>query len=337
MNFKELQKSILINKSLDSKESKFAFKMDSIYYDQFNNLNYFTKEFSSITIEDTIEDDITEMEIENVPLNTITTIPVNTVFIPSTQQAEPFVPFNVNEDDDNDDEEIEENGIHVVIDGLNFWCSLMEILSTKQQSLGLMEVDRQTTKNHCFDSPREIKLAFDRTVELFNKAVPDGTNIHIVVKKFGNVGLWNEFISLFLETFDGDTRNFYHLYEAHHHNDDYRDKECDDRLTVRLALLLNSCKDNTVYLVSNDYYRSLENHWNFPSVYSILTDEHHATNVIRKNDFHWNLIDRLNFVNFGFRICGFSGFSGFNGFSGFSGFTDNISSLTMQLTQEIVV
>lgn len=162
-----------------------------------------------------------------------------------------------------------DNNIEVFVDGLNFMSNVMKTLSTNQSSLGYMDVDRKVS-THQFDSLVEIGRALDNAKQFFDLIVPAGSKINLSFKKFGTNEIWAGFQKIFKEKFfdNKDVKHIYDYYVAKPVN--IYDTECDDRLTVRLAL--KAWRENKkVFVISNDKYRSMSDHWNNPSKYSLIT------------------------------------------------------------------
>uniref|UniRef100_A0A6G6ACE5 Uncharacterized protein n=1 Tax=Borely moumouvirus TaxID=2712067 RepID=A0A6G6ACE5_9VIRU len=170
------------------------------------------------------------------------------------------------------DLELAQTDNHVVVDGLNFFGSILSTATENQADLGFMDVDRNAQR-HQFDSVEEMTRVFDITKNFFDVAIPHGTRIHFVMKRFGSSSTWKTFKQLFTSTFL--TRS---IYNNHHYTlyvakgNTRHDGEADDRLVVKLALQLTESGSN-VCVASNDYYRSMSQHWDLPCYYKMIKDD----------------------------------------------------------------
>lgn len=146
---------------------------------------------------------------------------------------------------------------HYVVDGMNFFAEIQRAFTKEPLSLGHMIVDRNV-KDHQFECSVEQERAFSCAIDFFNKAVPAGSFIHFVFKKFGSNDYWENFKELFANRFmnpANSLRHNYDFYVAHPVLNNGMDGECDDRLAVRLAIQMNA------HIVSLDLYRSMRSHW----------------------------------------------------------------------------
>lgn len=222
------------------------------------------------------------------------TVTAITSFSESSQPEIPFAPVFVFQR--------QTNNVHVVVDGLNFWCRLLHFLVGQTKSLNFMDADR-VVQQHQFDSEIEIRRAFDATVKFFKDAVPPGSTVHFVVKRFGQGQIWQAFNRLFREFFVENTmvNHTNRLYCALPEND--HDDECDDRLVNRLALDLQCDENNRVYVISNDYYRSIDMHCHLPSTYKELTNQHEIfAQEIGRPSFPADQLGEINYTGFHFDI-----------------------------------
>ncbi|BCS83527.1 hypothetical protein QLL95_gp0596 [Cotonvirus japonicus] len=198
------------------------------------------------------------------------------------------------------------SNIHLVVDGLNLFGRMMTTISDHPDDLGLMDIDRNVLR-HQFDSLTEINICFDNMSKFFNESVPFGSNIHIVMKKFGSKKLWRSFKVMFADRFMNADRSTAHHYELIVAKPSARaDTEGDDRLAVRLALELET-DSNRVFVLSNDNYRSMEQHWHLPSLYKRITNDMPAMGErpihrIDATDYHLSELDGLNTIKFNFTV-----------------------------------
>lgn len=171
--------------------------------------------------------------------------------------------------------------VTVFIDGMNFFCRLTDLLTnlTSSRDMGWMNVERQV-ESHQLDSLVEIDRAMRIAKKFFKRTIPFGAHIHFVFKEFGTVWIWDQFVTRLFETFINSDSSI-HTYTLHVAiPSSPRDKECDDRLTVRLALESWLRNDGETYIISNDKYRSMKSHWSYRNQYhtydsqSTITDFH---------------------------------------------------------------
>ena len=217
-------------------------------------------------IEDQVEELITafeqlcfgvgQMEIEQLIVNTASTItiPVTTTFVDIDTNPMQLQMNNIQFEDENEP-------CHIVVDGLNFFCRMLDTINGKPSHLGYMDEDRKV-QQHQFNSHIERERAFEHAKIFFSKAVPSLSHIHIVFKKFGSSNAWNIFTKHFADTFLDNNNSLLHHYDlCVAINEDSNDCECDDRLVARLAIAYNG------YILSNDKYRSKHTHWHYDSHY----------------------------------------------------------------------
>nr|AEX62315.1 hypothetical protein mv_L110 [Moumouvirus Monve] len=210
-----------------------------------------------------------ENQIHNVEPMTVveststSTIQVEIESIPMELSPERFIPIDL---------ELSQAENHVVVDGLNFFASILSTATENQSDLGFMDVDRNAQR-HQFDSIEEMDRVFEVTKNFFDVAVPHGAKIHFVVKRFGSRSTWKTFKQTFTTTFlnrSAMNNHVYTLYVAKGNN--RHDGEADDRLVVKLALQLTE-SGNNVCVASNDYYRSMSQHWDLPCYYKMIKDD----------------------------------------------------------------
>nr|WBF71094.1 hypothetical protein [Megavirus caiporensis] len=206
---------------------------------------------------------IESMQLESIEMES-QILTATTTFQPTNEIPQPYEPIHVEKVD---------NNIHVVVDGLNFFASLLSTTTKdqNQEKMGYMTVDRNVQK-HQFECQVEMKRAFETMVKFFDVAVPFGSQIHVVVKRFGSKKIWSAFKTLFASMLmsDSQTNHTYQLFIAK--CEDRTDGEADDRLTMRLAIELSKSRKR-VFIVSNDNYRSMAQHWNLPCHYKKITDD----------------------------------------------------------------
>lgn len=240
--------------------------------------------------------DVKEMETSSANTGSVfanvLTLPAQTVFTTSSQPMDiEYTAIHVAPTS---------NNIHVVVDGLNFWCRMTEFLNSRWEEFCFMNVDRVSAQ-HQFDCECEITRAFEQTIIFFRKVVPAGAKIHIVVKPFGSDWLWASFLRLFNEMFMiPGIGHIYRLYSSIAATcNNYCDKECDDRLVLKLAALLQRNKNNRVNILSRDQYRSIQQHWDLPSYYEVLTANPTKTYELLEDNIGG--LDNVTFVEFAFR------------------------------------
>jgi hypothetical protein len=165
---------------------------------------------------------------------------------------------------------------HYVVDGLNLFSRMSEPLTLSLKDLGYMDTERKV-EFHQFNCVTEQKRVLDYVIEFFDKAAPPGSLIHFVFKQFGTDESWEQFKEYFANTFMNAENNLAHTYDFYVAKPAfYGDKECDDRLVARLAIKLEKDKRNYVYVVSNDNYNSMPQHWAMSSKY-----EYHGDSPIK--------------------------------------------------------
>ncbi|UFX99897.1 hypothetical protein QKC54_gp0133 [Megavirus baoshan] len=206
---------------------------------------------------------IESMQLESVEIESQTFV-ATTTFQPTNDTPQSYEPIHVEQVD---------NNIHVVVDGLNFFASLLSTTTKdqNQEKMGYMTVDRSVQK-HQFECRVEMKRTLETMIKFFDIAVPFGSHIHVVVKRFGSKKIWSAFKTMFASMLmsDNPTNHTYQLFIA---KCEYStDGEADDRLTMRLAVELRKSQ-NRVFIVSNDNYRSMAKHWNLPCHYEKITDD----------------------------------------------------------------
>lgn len=195
------------------------------------------------------------------------------------------------------------NRNHYVVDALNFFSAILTPLSRKQADFGFMDVDRKVDK-HQFDCEIEQKRAFEHAEDFFKKAVPIGSSIHFVFKQFYYGKKWNEFTQCFADFFMDNNNphdHYYYFYVAKAESPN--DGECDDRLTVRLALELKCNNLNRVFVVSNDNYQSMSSHWNEQSSYFKYCSNNISNNknhYVIKKKFPISSVYNLDKIKFSF-------------------------------------
>lgn len=187
--------------------------------------------------------------------------------------------------------------IRVCFDSLNLLCSLQRFIMEQKETLELMDVERKNKELHQFDSEHEIKQVFEKTRDNIQSTVPIGAKIYMFVKKIGDDKLWKTFLRLFHETFQSTTHQF-KLKESIVHSR-RTDPECDDRLVIKFAISLMENKNNDVYVVSNDMYRSMENHWHLPTRY-ITHSVRGTSELIELPMFRIGQMHKLKYVGFDF-------------------------------------
>ncbi|AEQ32434.1 hypothetical protein [Megavirus chiliensis] len=206
---------------------------------------------------------IESMQLEFVEMESQNFV-ATTTFQPTNEIPQPYEPIHIEQVD---------NNIHVVVDGLNFFASLLSTTTKdqNQEKMGYMTVDRSVQK-HQFECHVEMKRTIETMIKFFDMAVPFGSHIHVVVKRFGSKKIWSAFKTLFASMLmsDSSTNHIYQLFIAK--CEDRADGEADDRLTMRLAVELSKSQ-NRVFIVSNDNYRSMAQHWNLPCHYKKITDD----------------------------------------------------------------
>lgn len=214
-------------------------------------------------------------ETTTIPIGTTVTIPVCTTYETIDIEPIPFTPV-----------EIRATENHLVVDGLNFLRGLQNAIITESKHLGFMDYDRNAQENE-IDGFFELRRVMEYAKMFFNQAIPSGTRIHIVMKKFGN---WNDFIRNFVDIFGSSppecsmfgsdiptgpagippaSRMLGRSTSAGPHKYDLYiakqqvpgDKECDDRLVDKLAFKLNCPK------LSNDQARSRTSHFHLRTNY----------------------------------------------------------------------
>lgn len=120
---------------------------------------------------------------------------------------------------------------------------------------------------------KQINKLINILIMMLNETIKNPSTIYFVSKKFRNNDLWMFFIKKFCEKIIFE-RHQYVLYEAI--GNDTNDKECDDRLIVRLALMLHHRHEKKINIITNDRLKSIAKHWKLPSVYF----EHKKNNKI---------------------------------------------------------
>ena len=234
---------------------------------------------------------VNQMEIEQ----SVISIPVTTTFIPidiAPVQLQPLTNNIQFEDEQN----------HIVVDGLNFFCRMLDTINGTPSSLGYMEEDRKV-QQHQFNSQVERARAFEHAKIFFAKAIPQNSYIHIVFKKFGSSNAWNVFVKHFADTFLDSNNSLPHQYDlCVAINEDSRDCECDDRLVARLAIAYNG------YILSNDRYRSKHTHWHYDSHYYCIESNTINNSTVNDkiiwdvNNFNANDVNNIPRIDYKFWI-----------------------------------
>lgn len=234
---------------------------------------------------------------DSIPEVTMTSIGVHaqthqavTTFSPSGNTIAPYRPIHVNPAS-------KQNLPHIHIDVLNVLCQLAKSLAQNGIQLDYMDTVRQVA-DYQFDSSVELDRALDLFKTFINIAVPQGSSIDCVCKRFGSKMIWNHFETKFSEMFLKDKLYNYSLYIAQPAFP--LDGECDDRLTVRLAMA-HQKEGHRSYIISNDKYRSMSTHWN-----NISAFEHRASNAVQCSSlncaFSLKNFDKVKLVKFGCQL-----------------------------------
>lgn len=173
--------------------------------------------------------------------------------------------------------------IHVVVDGLNLIAATTrEIFGSNPEKFGIMDVERAVEIHH-LDDKEDMLLVF-RTIKAFIEvAVPVGSIVHFVMKQSGSRVIWDKLKESFCSVFwDGSLASCsYVFYTAlSGWRNPLKDKERDDRLSVRLTLELLSLGERA-YLITNDNCKSLSNHWNFDCVFDVSSDRNTMAQPVR--------------------------------------------------------
>jgi len=235
------------------------------------------------TMGEEMEED--EEEEENqIPIgnNTQTeTVVAHTTFTRIDQSAKPFVAIPLPLPSKAADVP-HKNWIHVYVDALNFFAAILRVHNSKPEEMGFMDLDR-FVETHQFDSETEITRSFEQALKFFDSAVPHGSSIHFVFKKFGNNHIWSEFRNIFAKTFwnsEQPSKHYFDYYVALG-----TDPEIDDLATVRLAIE-RSMMDirNKAHILSNDYYRSMPSKWHIPTQYTLVTRDRQESNKMKYLD-----------------------------------------------------
>lgn len=182
---------------------------------------------------------------------------------------------------------------HVVVDSLNFIFGVLGLSMRKPELFGHMLLDRTNSKNilHGWDRTDMI-CAMTILKKFVTHVFPASTCVHFVTKKLP-APKWSLFKECYDDVFSSDLAGKYKFipYVALH--SDPSDSECDDRLTVRLAIELIT-RGERVFLLTNDKYRSLVEHW-FNSCTYVLAGQNHSLSCSREM---LQYVDQLNRIGF---------------------------------------
>jgi hypothetical protein len=233
-----------------------------------------------------------QMEIDIIDTPVTNFIPVTTTFTPISRPV-PLTPLNTTN--------IKNEPLHIIADGLNFFGRMNETITTHRKDLGCMKIDRRVEK-HQFDCQVELMRAFDVAKKFFSQAVPVGSHIHFVIKKFGTRDFWTTFKKHFANTFMNDANPLPHKYDLNiaipeSLNDGECDGECDDRLAARLAYYYNG------FLLTMDGLASIVNHWHHKSdYYHIDNNQVEDQTIWYVDDFDLKYLDKIPRIKFDFWI-----------------------------------
>ncbi|QTF49053.1 hypothetical protein qu_158 [Acanthamoeba polyphaga mimivirus] len=223
------------------------------------------------------------------------TINVETTYTSDNDQSthiyKPIEPVRVN---------TETNRVHLVVDFLN----LVGEITRSQEDLGFMNLEKRVL-DHQLGSKIEVVRIMENIKVFFDSALPVGSKVLLVTKRFGDKQIWNCFKQSFREILVNPFEPCNQEYELYVAQKSQRfDKEHDDRLTVRLALMLKS-EGKRVFVVSNDKYRSMATHWDLDSSFVKITDDAPTLGqkkifAISADHFGLDLLRDLHAVKFGF-------------------------------------
>lgn len=183
----------------------------------------------------------------------------------------------------------------VVVDGLNIFTRLRAF-----QIEQLSENNKKRKANSLFyQSKEEVVNDVEYIYSFFRSVFDDDVDIHFVLKKYGekHMDFWYVLADSLIDIF-GDRFNF-RLYCALAM--DNADKECDDRFALRLGLKLQS-ENNSVYILSQDKFRSINNHWSLDSEYYELTNTKFPIHNIRYIDYDIYEIKNLRFIQYEYYV-----------------------------------
>ena len=160
---------------------------------------------------------------------------------------------------------------HLIVDLFNLLAPINEKLSRKPEDFGWMDTFNGNIKHHQFTCDYDnIAFVLGEAKKFVDKVAPQNCQIDFVMKQFGSNALWNTFRSAFCSVFwASPSQHLYTFCVADAAN--AHDAECDDRLALGLALRYKLMGES-VNVITNDKCRSLQQHWNFGSQYSISTN-----------------------------------------------------------------
>lgn len=180
----------------------------------------------------------------------------------------------------------------VIVDGLNI---LTRLRAFRVESLSEKNSRKRKINPLFYQYKEEVIDDVEYIYSFFKYAFDDDTDIHFVIKKYGkkHMAFWHVLVDSLIDIF-GSKFNF-RLYCALDMDD--KDKECDDRFTLRLGLKLQS-ENNSVYILSQDKFRSIDSHWFLDSDYYELTGVNSPIRTIKCKDYSRNMVSTLNFTQY---------------------------------------
>ncbi|MEM0353981.1 MAG: hypothetical protein QXW79_00230 [Thermoplasmata archaeon] len=244
----------------------------TIILEKFNYYRDFEPEIQICSVETNFSS--CNMEVEDfVPIHMdkpLGTTDHQTFFSNSNMEVEveDFIPIHLERSMEiSDSQPYCPNGICIVLDGMNFFSRISDFINGRRKDLSLMEVDRNVY-DHEFNSEDEIERVLNYTTNFFEHAIPPGAMIYVIIKHFHRQ-IWNVFENLLIDKFlnNQNLTHKYYIYQALPSHHVSNDRECDDRLVIKLAAKLGNGRKNEVYIISNDRYGSIQEHWNFPTKY----------------------------------------------------------------------
>ena len=153
---------------------------------------------------------------------------------------------------------------HIVVDGLNLILGIQSTTNKNSKNYGFMDLrpDHENIQDQHFSGSADLQRVLETAIDFFN-VFPQDCTIHLVLKRFGNDMLWEQFLEMKDAYFFDHQKKSPHKYQIWIAKPVHpKDGECDDRFVNLLANYLSTIPGNEVQLLSNDKYRSLGQHWN---------------------------------------------------------------------------
>jgi len=170
----------------------------------------------------------------------------------------------------------------VIVDGLNV---LSKIRINKNIKNNVLSKYPHHYKNF-FEINQDVKFLY----YYFNNTFGKDINIYIILKKYNNhqLFLWEHLIKQLYRVFEQKSLKIYCAIPQN-----IKDRECDDRIIIRICLKLQY-NGITPYVLSQDKFRNINKHWDLNSEY---IDMKSGQRVKILDSYKYSKVDIANLVN----------------------------------------